>query len=183
MALLNYVIDQMVQREIDKGLIDLQCFEANGLNEWLEQIAVDYVEGQRYADIDCNQAMEYGPLVLQAYLDDKMRRHILTSLLQFPLFRAGEQTGLIAFAHDLIAETLAAHQYMRLMTRQPREVAERLARVDLENSMLIRFMASRLDGAARETLVEEMRRGNLAGRGFAVALCHLLFDAARNAIS
>jgi hypothetical protein len=173
-ALLNYVIDQMVDREVKKGLVDLGVFEPNGLSEWLEQIAVDYVEGQRYADINCEQAMEYGQFVLQVDLDDNTRRHILTSLLQFPLFRAGEKTGLVAFAHDLVAETLAARAYMRLLTRQPREVAERLGRVDLEDPTLLRFMASRFNRAAEEALADEMRRGNLRGRGFAVGLSLML---------
>jgi hypothetical protein len=110
-ALLNFVIDQMVEREVKKGLVSPQFFESNGLHEWLEQIAVDYVEGQRY--INGDQAMEYGQLVLRTDLDEKKRRDTLTSLLQFPLFRAGEKTGLIAFTHDMIAETLAARKYMR----------------------------------------------------------------------
>ncbi len=173
-ALLNHVIDQMVDREVKKGLLDLHLFEANGLFEWLEQIALDYVEGQRYADINRDQAMEYGQLVLRAGLDEKTRQHILTSLVQFPLFRAGEKTGLIAFAHDLIAETLAARAYMRLLARRPREVAERLTRVDLEDPTLLRFIASRLDREVEEALIEEMRRGSLHGRGLAVALSLLL---------
>jgi len=107
-ALLNYVINQMIDREVKKGLLDLSLFEQDGLIQWLEQIALDYVEGQRYADIDRDRAMEYAELVLRAGLDEKTKHHILTSLVQFPLFRAGEKTGLIAFSHDLIAETLAA---------------------------------------------------------------------------
>jgi hypothetical protein len=124
-ALLNSVVDEMVNREVKKGLLDLRLFEPDGLNAWLELIAVDYVEGQRYADINCNQAMEYGQLVLRADLDDETRHHILTSLLQFPLFRAGKNTGLIGFTHDLIAEALAARDYVRVLAREPRQVAER----------------------------------------------------------
>jgi len=112
-ALLNHVIDEMVQREIDKRLLDVRFVETNGLGEWLEQIAIDYVEGQRYAEINRDQAMEYGEVVLREGLDEGTKDHILTTLLQFPLFRAGEKTGRIAFAHDLIAETLAARAYLR----------------------------------------------------------------------
>jgi hypothetical protein len=173
-ALLNHVIDQMVGREVKKGLLDLSLFEPNGLFEWLEQIALDYVEGQRYADINRDRAMEYGQLVLRTELDEKTRNHILTSLVQFPLFRAGEKTGLIAFAHDLIAEALAARAYMRLLPGRPREVVQRLTRVDLEDPTLLRFIASRLDREGEGALIEEMRRGSLHGRGRAVALS-LLF--------
>jgi uncharacterized protein YjbI with pentapeptide repeats len=173
-AMLNHVIDQMVDREIKKGLLDLRFFEPDGLTEWLEQIAVDYVEGQRYADINPDQAMEYGQLVLRADLDEKTKHHILTSLLQFPLFRAGEKTGLIAFAHDLIAETLAARAYLRMLRRQPRGVAGRLVRVDLEDPTLLRFMASRLESVEEAALVDEIQHANLQGRGFAAALSLLL---------
>lgn len=164
----------MIDREVKKGLLDLRFLEPNGLFEWLEQIALDYVEGQRYADINRDRAMEYGQLVLRPELDESTRHHILTSLVQFPLFRAGEKTGLIAFAHDLIAETLAARAYMRLLPRRPREVGERLTHVDLEDPTLLRFIASRLDRKGEEALVEEMRRGSLRGRGRAVALSLIL---------
>lgn len=173
-TLLNHVIDQMVRREVDKGLLDLRFFETNGLNEWLEQIALDYVEGQRYADINRDQAMEYGALVLRAELDETTRHHLLTTLLQFPLFRAGEKTGLIAFAHDLVAETLAARAYLRALQRQPIEVARRLARVDLDDPTLLRFMASKLDGSQETAILDEMRRGNVHGRGFAACLTLLM---------
>jgi len=173
-ALLNYIIDQMIDRELKKGLLDLHFFEPNGLFEWLEQIALDYVEGQRYAHINREKAMEYGLLVLRPDLDDKTRNHILTSLVQFPLFREGEKTGLIAFTHDLIAEALAARAYGRVLLRRPREVAERLTGVDLEDPTLLRFIASRLDSKAEQAIVEEIRRGSLRGRGRTVALSLLL---------
>ncbi len=169
-ALLNHVIDEMIAREVAKGLLDMRFLVPDGLKLWLEQIAVDYVEAQRYAAINSDQAKEYGELVLQDDLDDEIRDNILISLLQFPLFRAGEKTGLIAFAHDLIAETLAARAYMRLLAQRPIDVATRLTGVDLEDPTLLRFMASGLDTAAEKALVKEMRRGSLPGRAFAVAL-------------
>jgi hypothetical protein len=173
-ALLNNVIDEMVDREVKKGLLDLRLLESNGLTDWLEQIAVDYVEGQKYADISRDAAMEYGQLVLQPGLDEKTKHHILTSLLQFPLFRAGEKTGLVAFAHDLIAETLAARFYLRIIPKQPRDVASRLSRVDLEDPTLLRFMASRLGSTEEQSLAKEIQYGTLHGRGFPVALSLLL---------
>lgn len=173
-ALLNHVIDEMVHREEKKGLLDLRLLEPNGLNDWLEQIAVDYVEGQRYADISRDAALEYGQLVLQPTLDENTKHHILTSLLQFPLFRAGEKTGMVAFAHDLIAETLAARFYLRIIPKQPRDVASRLSRVDLDNPTLLRFMASRLGRTEEQALAKEIQSGGLQGRGLAVALSLLL---------
>jgi hypothetical protein len=173
-ALLNHVIDKMVDREVKKGLLDLRLLQPNGLNDWLEQIAVDYVEGQKYANISRDAALEYGQLVLQPDLDDKTKHHILTSLLQFPLFRAGEKTGLVAFAHDLIAETLAARFYLRIIAKQPRDVASRLSPVDLDNPTLLRFMASRLGSTEEQALANEIQYGSLHGRAFPVALSLLL---------
>lgn len=173
-ALLNYVIDEMVKRELEKGLLDLRAFEPDGLNDWLEQIAVDYVEGQKYAAISRDAALEYGELVLRPMLDEKTKHHILTSLLQFPLFRAGEKTGLVAFAHDLIAETLAARRYLRILPKQPRDVASRLSRVDLVDPTVLRFMASRLGATEEQALAREIQHGGLQGREFSVALSLLL---------
>ncbi|MBM4388995.1 MAG: pentapeptide repeat-containing protein, partial [Deltaproteobacteria bacterium] len=173
-ALLNHVIDQMVDREIKKGLLDLRFFEPNGLSEWLEQIALDYVEAQRYADIDRDQAMEYGRFVLRDGLDDKTKHHLLTSLIQFPLFRAGTETGRIAFTHALIAEVLAARVLSRLLVRNPREVVRRLAWVDLEEPTLVRFIASKFEREAEDALVQAIRGGGLQRKSFTVALSLLL---------
>lgn len=174
-AMLNHVIDQMVEREVGKGLLDLRLFEADGLQEWLEQIAVSYVEGQRYADINRDEAMEYGQIVLRDGLDEKTKNHILTSLLQFPLFRAGAETGLIGFTHDLIAEALAARAYLRALRRQPFDVGHRLSRIDLEDPTLLRFMASRLSQLEEGKVIEEVQRGSLRGRGLAVLLSLLMY--------
>jgi hypothetical protein len=173
-TLLNHVVDEIVKREVNKGLLDLKLLERNGLDAWLEQIALDYVEGQGYAGISRDSAMEYGEIVLRAGLDENVKQHILTSLLQFPLFRAGEKTGFVAFAHDLIAETLAARAYRRVIPRQASEIASRLSRVDLENPTLLRFIASRLGSAEEQALVREIQEGGVGGRGFAVILSLLL---------
>ncbi len=167
-TMLNHVVDQMVAREVSKGLLDLRLFVPDGLQEWLEQLAAGYVEGQRYADISRDDAMMYGELVLRDGLDQQTRSHILTSLVQFPLFRAGSETGLIGFTHDLIAEALAARAYLRAVLRQPAEVARRLSRIDLEDPSLLRFMARRLGPDEEARVVEELQRGGITGRGFAV---------------
>jgi hypothetical protein len=173
-ALLNHVVDRMVQREVEKGLLDLRLFEPDGLQEWLEQIAVDYVEGQKYADINRDQVREYGQIVLREGLDDATRQHILTSLLQFPLFRAGTVTGAISFAHDLIAEALAARRYLRMLCKQPEDVAHRLSHIDLEDPILLRFMASRLGPEDEVRVADELQRGSFRGRGCAVFLSLLM---------
>ena len=144
-ALLEYMIDQMLQREIKKELIDIRMFEVNGLRDWLEQIAANYVDN-RYADIDQSEASEYGQLVLRSDVELDVEKHLLTSLLQFPFFRAGESSGRIGFAHDLIAESLAAPVYVKRLKTNPNIIARRLATVDLNDPTLLRFMAAKIDG-------------------------------------
>lgn len=173
-SMLDFVIDQMIKREVAKGLLDLRLFAPHGLDDWLELIAVDYVEGRRYADIDRNEAMEYGKLVLQDGVDQKTQNHILVSLLQFPLFRAGAESGRIAFAHDLIAEALAARVYLGLLARQPGDVGRRLSRVDLEDPTLLRFIASRMGQGEEGAVTEVLRRGSLEGRSFSILLSLLM---------
>lgn len=174
-ALLNYVIDEMLVREQKKGLLDLNLLEPDGLMDWLEQIALDYVEGQRYADISRDAALEYGQIVLKQGLSEAERVHMLTSLLQFPLFRAGDMTGKVAFTHDLIAEALAARAYLRLLAKQARQTVGRLSsRLDRDDPTLLRFIAGRLDEETRHVLEQELRQGNLPSRGLPVILSLLL---------
>jgi Pentapeptide repeats (8 copies) len=143
--LLEYIIDRMLQREINKGLIDIRMFEAGGLRDWLEQIAANYVDN-RYSDVDRDEAIEYGQLVLKDGVAQDVERHILTSLLQFPFFRAGSATGRVGFAHDLIAEALAAPIYLKRLRTNPVAVARRLASVDFSDPTLIRYMAAKMNG-------------------------------------
>ena len=173
-SLLNFVIDQMIRREIDKGLIHLSHFESDGLQEWLEEIALSYVDSQPYAGIDRDEAKEYGELVLRDGLDEDVKGNMITTLLQFPLFRAGEKTGLVAFTHDLIAQALAARAYVRAITRRPIDVGQRLAGTDLEDPTLLRFMASQLTPAEESKIAEELQRGSLQGRGTAIFLSLLM---------
>ena len=173
-SLLNFVIDQMIQREIDKGLIDLKHFESDGLQEWLEEIALSYVDSQPYAGIDRDEAKELGELVLREGLDENSKGHMMTTLLQFPLFRAGAETGLVAFTHDLIAQALAARAYVRAMTRPLTDIGQRLAHIDLEDPTLLRFMASHLTPVEESKIVEELRQGEIQGRGTAIFLSLLM---------
>lgn len=173
-TMLNYAIDQIVEREVEKGLLDLRLFMPDGLHEWLEQIAVDYIEKHRYAGINHEEALEYGQLVLQDGLDEDTINHTLISLLQFPLFHAGAETGLIAFTHDLIAEVLAARSYVRTLRRQPFDVGRRLSHTDLEDPTFLRFMVSRIGQEEEDKIIQTLRRGNLEGKGFAVLLSLLM---------
>ena len=170
--LLNTVIDEMVAREREKGLLDEIYFEEDGLGDWMEEIAVDYVEGLGYAEIA--QAKEFGEIVLRSSLDDARREDILRSLLQFPLFSPSEGTGRIAFAHDLIAQALAARCYLKQIGRHRASVFGRLASVDFEDPVLLRFVASRFTPEMAAFLLQQLRDGVLADPGYGVALFLLL---------
>lgn len=176
--LLNHVTQQMIDREIEKGLLDMDCFEGDGLSEWLEQIAVECIQDRHYVDIDTDLAKQYGQIVLRSGLDDQIRENMLTSLLQFPLFQAGREEGRIAFTHDLIAEALAAPKFLKRLHTEPSEVVcTELSRIELEQPTLLRFMARRLDLEGEKCLIEKViqPRGNQA-RGFAIGLSLLLLS-------
>ena len=175
--LLNYAVDTMVNREVEKGLFDRHSFEEDGLSEWLETIAAEYVEEQ-YAGFGSDQAEEYGQYVLRDGLDHETQRHVLTSLLQFPLFRAGSESGKVAFVHDLIADAVAARHYRKLLGQRPHDVLQRLGRVDIDCPPLLRFIAHGIDEDTANALIPELRRPS-KDRWFAVALT--LFMLARPA--
>ena len=166
--LIDHTINAMKEREIEKGQFDSNSFEDDGLDDWLEQIAADYVEG-RYAGFRQDEAEEYGRYVLRDGLTENEQHHILTSLLNFPLFQAGNESGKLAFVHDLIADAIAARHYLKRLSREAHEVFKRLAHVDVDGPPLLRFMARRLDQAGRAALAEELRLPS-KDRSFAVAL-------------
>ena len=170
--LLNTVIDEMVAREKEKGLLHESYFEEDGLADWMEEIAVNYVEGQGYAETA--QAREFGECVLQSNLDNDSREDILRSLLQFPLFSPSEGTGRIAFAHDLIAQALAARFYLKQIGHERTSVFGRLAGGDYEDPVLLRFVASRLTPEMSAFLLQQLRSGAIAEPGYGASLYLLM---------
>ena len=170
--LLNTVIDEMVAREKEKGLLHEQYFEEGGLAVWMEEIAVDYVEGQGYAETA--QAREFGECVLQSNLDAERREDILRSLLQFPLFSPSEGTGRIAFSHDLIAQALAARFYLKQIGLGRGSVFARLPRIDFDDPVLLRFVASRFTTEMTSFLLDQLRIGAIADGDYGTALSLLL---------
>ena len=158
--MLDHLIEEMVQREIDKGLLDRQAFQPDGLRDWLEQLAVNYVEDRSYADIDRTEALEYGRLVLLDHVTEEVEQHILLSLLQFPLFSAGMESGKVGFAHDLIAEALAARYYARKLPSEPMNIGRRVSSVDLDDPIRLRFIAQNLEPQNESAIVTAMRTAN-----------------------
>lgn len=171
--LLNSVIDDMVMRERGKGLLDESCFEQDGLADWMEEIAVEFIEGQGYADTE--QAREFGEIVLQTDLSDERRDDILSSLLQFPLFsRSEEGTGRVVFAHELIAQALAARFYLKAIGKESTTVFDRLTSVDFEDPVLLRFVASRLSPKMSSFVLNQLRIGGISEDAYGAALFLLL---------
>jgi len=173
-AMLDFVIREMIQREVEKGLIDLRLIEKNGLEDWLEQVAMNYIEGRRYADVDRDETLEYGLMVIRDDVDEETRNHMLTSLLQFPFFEAGVETGRLRFAHDLIAEMLAARGYIGLLRRGITDIGTRLSRVDLEDPTLLRYIARQLDESDEKALLDALKGTPVQDRGVAVLVSLLL---------
>lgn len=170
-TMLNHAIDQMIQRDIGKGLLDLQLFEPQGLESWLELVACDYVEG---GSIKRSDAEGYGSMVLGKGVDEQTQKHVLISLLRFPLFSAGAESGLISFTHELIAGALAARAYVRSLRQYPADVGKRLSRVDLDEPALLRFMASRIGEPEATAVVQALKGQDVLAREFAVLLSLLM---------
>lgn len=166
--LLNYTVDTMVSREIAKGMFDQNSFDEDGLNDWLETIAAEYVEGQ-YAGLASDEVQEYAELVLRDGLDRGVRDHILTSLRNFPLFQSGNEGGQVAFVHDLVADVVAARHYRKLINGGRKDTFRRLEHVDVDYPPLLRFMVHGIEEGGLNTLRSALRRVG-KDRSFSVAL-------------
>lgn len=169
--MLDHFIDKMIEREVRKGLLDLRSFETNGLQDWLEEFAVRHFED---GFIDQNEALEYGKLVLRANLTQEAQEHMFTTLLQFPLFAEGRETGQIRFAHDLISEALAARRYAQLLERGGDDLGYRLSRVDMQSPNVLRFMASKVSAKSIDQLIQRLQFGVVPEAGFSRMLTLLL---------
>ena len=107
-------------------------------------------------------------------IGEEVEQHILLSLLQFPLFAAGNESGRVGFAHDLIAEALAARYYARRLRSEPLDVGRRVSSVDLQDPIRLRFIAQYLDPGSDGPIVSAMNSANVQEKTFKVLLSLLL---------
>jgi hypothetical protein len=175
--LVDAVIRRMIEREIEKGLIRPEDFEKDGLKEWLEAAALDYLEGG-LKGISRRAVEELGEVVLREDLTDDERKAAITGLVRCPLFEPGLSPGTVKFKHEVIAEYLAGVCLSRRIDKDPTEVARRIGdRTDLADSMIGRCIVAQL--ADRPTGIGRLkevlsRMGSLPGRQFGNLLQILL---------
>lgn len=184
--LIDLAITGIIDREIDKQLLDPQHFVPEELQEWLETIAFESYETS-FAGLAKAEIEEYAQLVLHSHLPVEERDNAITTLLQFPLFTSGAQPGTVVFKHELIAEYLAARYLLDRVTTDSAWVARSLGeRADFAKSLLARYMARNLPKheGRLDTVVAALRSGELTGRAFSNMLqIVLLANPARDALS
>jgi len=175
-ALAAHTVSEIIEREKDKGLLNPEDFQPHGLNEWLETVAAEF-HTTNFRGIDRADMETYAMLVLNAELSEEERQNAITTLIQFPLFAPGLEPGVLAFEHELIAEYLAGHYWLRRLISDPGRVARELGtQVDFGDSFIARYMASQIPTQPRgiQNLVEALRMEALPGRAFTNLLQLLL---------
>jgi hypothetical protein len=142
--LLDGVIEAMKSREIEKGVILPDAFEANGLNELLETIAADYC-GNNYSGTSADDIQIYSEMVLQSGLSQDERQKLLISLIQFPLFAAADRPGVVSFTHELLAEYLFGKQLASMIETDPISAAAKLAgKPAYKDALSFKFLVQKL---------------------------------------
>jgi len=176
--LIDYSVSGIIKREIDKKLLSLEQLETNGLDEWLETVALELYK-EDFKGVFKNAAEYYAKLVLRPELSTEEYDNAITTLIQFPLFAPGAEPGVITFKHELIAEYLAARYLLKRLPKDPTWVAQRLKRqTDFADTLLARYMANQLnrDQAIIKNLISTLRSGALHGRAFANLLQLILLS-------
>jgi len=158
--LLEGVIEAMKAREIEKGVILPDAFEANGLNELLETIAADYC-GNNYSGTSADDIQVYSEMVLQSALSQDERQKLLISLVQFPLFAAADRPGVVSFTHELLAEYLFGKQLASTIEADPISVAAKLAsKPAYKDALSFKYLVQKLKSqpALRTKIMDEFLR-------------------------
>jgi hypothetical protein len=174
LELVDYVVKEMIERETKKGILDLRVFEHNGLEEWLQQTAVDFIEGG-LGNMKRDALEDYARMVFREGIDETKQNETILTLLRFPLFRQAAENNLLSFTHELIAESLAASWYLRRLTQEPTEVGQRLGnRTDIDNSIILRHMATGLTEDQANKVIEVLRTSGAPKAAFRNLLSLLL---------
>jgi len=177
--LLDHVVSGIIKREKDKELLAWEQFEGGeeGLTEWLETIALELYE-ENFKGLSKFDVEEYAQLVLRSELAPNEYSHIITTLIQFPLFAPGIKPGVITYKHELLGEYLAGRYLLRQIAKDPFRVAQRLgSRLDFADSLIARYLSSQIitQQEAIQAIINTLKTGALKGRDFANLLQLILF--------
>jgi Pentapeptide repeats (9 copies) len=142
-TLLSDVISSLQEREVGKGLILLDAFEKNGLDDLLETIAADFCINN-YAGTLTDDIRVYSEMVLRQDVTDEKRQKLITSLVQFPLFVSAERPGIVSFKHELLAEYLYGRQLAKSVSSDPvRAVSKLMNRPKFSDTLAFRYLVER----------------------------------------
>lgn len=181
--LMGHAVSGIIDREIDKGLINPAHLEEEGLHEWLQELALEFYE-DNFVGLPTDRVRVYAEIITHEGISDEERQNTVTSLTQFPLFAPGTKPGLLVFKHELIAEYLAGRYLTKELKKNPARVARALgAKSDLAESLIARYIASQLagDDEAISTIVRALQTEMLGEHGDANLLQLLLLaDPARD---
>jgi len=171
-ALVERAVTEVVNREIQKGVLSEEAFEGRGLREWLETVAFEsYIEESK--GLATGQLEEYAEVVLRPDLPSTARQNVMLSLVQFPLFARGVRPGVVSFKHELVAEYLTGCYLTSHVSDNAPWVARSLGRrIDLADSLIMRYMAGqllRVEGGLA-SVVTALKTAGLPDRPF----CNLL---------
>jgi len=185
--LIGHVISEMIKREQKKGLLSIDSFEVNGLNEWLETIALQFYDSG-FSGVQKSEIESFAELTIRNELSDEERQSIIISLTQFPLFSSGRDAGLLVFKHELIAEYLAGRCLSNNLMKKPIPiwvVRSLESRINFTNSLVARYIANHLTKEKGiPYLVGILKEENLPGKSFANFLeILLLADPAMDVIT
>ncbi len=143
-ALLENVIQNMVNREIEKGLISHEIFleKKVGLDEWLRTIGLEFYK-QGSTSLRIEEIEFYSQIVLSETLLVEEKRDALAALSQFPLFTKNGSVGLISFKHELLAEYLATKYLLTRLKDDPLYVGKTIGRrKDFHLSLMAEMLSS-----------------------------------------
>lgn len=177
--LIEHNISGIINREVEeKKLLKLEHFVPDGIKDWLETIAAELYE-ENFRGINISDLVEYARLVLREELPPDELSNTLATLIKLPLFAPGRKEGIVTFEHELIGEYLAGKFFLKRLLKDPALVAQSLGtRIDLADSLILRFIASRLAEHQNDlqTIIMALKEAPRTRRTFAVLLQMILLS-------
>ncbi len=183
--LIKHSVSGIIKREIGKKVLSLDQLEPGGLDEWLEILALESYE-KDFKGLSKGEVEEWAATIIRTELSSEEFNNVMTTLIQFPIFDAGEEPGIITFKHDLIIEYLVGKFFFEKLSEDPKFVADRLRRkIDFTDTFVTRYITHHLkeDEEKLFSISETLRSGVVFNRAFANLLQLLLFSSSeRNVI-
>jgi len=121
--LINRAIEQMCNREYDKGTLNKDVFPPKAFREWLEEIALISYQTSGVSVQELRDLAGLAAVLASRELTDEEQSSLVDHITMAPFFKMSGVSGRLELTHELLAEYLVGNRFLNFYRTNPAKFA------------------------------------------------------------